>query len=175
MEIAIPIYDGFTALDAIGPYSVLHLIPGAEVRWLGEKSGPTKDETATCEIVADAVWEECREPEILVVPGGSGNRHLIGDERYAGLRDIGPDSTSKPVTDDQLQRSLGVPRDMLDRYVEMFIHMGLVERVSGGLVVPGAVFTSAEMMNGANEAYDRIVGLISALRGVGFSLGENIS
>ncbi|RZI55604.1 MAG: hypothetical protein EOP94_04750 [Zymomonas sp.] len=101
--------------------------------------------------------------------------HLIGDERYAGLRDIGPDSTSKPVTDDQLQRSLGVPRDMLDRYVEMFIHMGLVERVSGGLVVPGAVFTSAEMMSGANEAYDRIVGLISALRGVGFSLGENIS
>lgn len=101
--------------------------------------------------------------------------HLIGDERYAGLRDIGPDSTSKPVTDDQLQRSLGVPRDMLDRYVEMFIHMGLVERVSGGLVVPGAVFTSAEMMNGANEAYDRIVGLISALRGVGFSLGEDIS
>lgn len=101
--------------------------------------------------------------------------HLIGDERYAGLRDIGPDSTSKPVTDDQLQRSLGVPRDMLDRYVEMFIHMGLVERVSGGLVVPGAVFTSAEMMSGANEAYDRIVGLISALRGVGFSLGEKIS
>ena len=72
-------------------------------------------------------------------------------------------------------RSLGVPRDMLDRYVEMFIHMGLVERISGGLVVPGAVFTSAEMMSGANEAYDRIVGLISALRGVGFSLGENIS
>ena len=83
MEIAIPIYDGFTALDAIGPYSVLHLIPGAEVRWLGEKSGPTKDETGTCEIVADAVWEECREPEILVVPGGSGNRHLIGDERLS--------------------------------------------------------------------------------------------
>lgn len=101
--------------------------------------------------------------------------HLIGDERYSGLRDIGPDSTSKPITDDQLQRSLGVPRDMLDRYVEMFIHMGLVERISGGLVIPGAVFTSAEMMSGANEAYDRILGLISALRSVGFSLGENIS
>lgn len=81
MEIAIPIYEGFTALDAIGPYSVLHLIPGAEVRWLGERSGPTKDESGTCEIVADAVWEECRRPEILMVPGGSGNRHLIGDER----------------------------------------------------------------------------------------------
>ena len=99
--------------------------------------------------------------------------HLIGDERYSGLRDIGPDSTSKPVTDDQLQRSLGVPRDMLDRYVEMFIHMGLVERISGGLVVPGAVFTSAEMMSGANEAYDRIVGLVSALRAAGFALDED--
>ena len=114
---------------------------------------------------------------LLVFPSiwSANGEHLIGDERYSGLRDIGPDSTSKPVTDDQLQRSLGVPRDMLDRYVEMFIHMGLVERISGGLVVPGAVFTSAEMMSGANEAYDRIVGLISALRGVGFSLGENIS
>lgn len=99
--------------------------------------------------------------------------HLIGDERYSGLRDIGPDSTSKPITDDQLQLSLGIPRDMLDRYVEMFIGDGLVERISGGLVVPGAVFTSAEMMSGANEAYDRIVGLVSALRAAGFALGED--
>ena len=101
--------------------------------------------------------------------------HLIGDERYSGLRDIGPDSTSKPVTEDQLQRSLGVPRDILDRYLDMFIATGLVERVPGGLSAPGAVFTSAEMMRGANEAYDRIVGLVSALRGAGFALGENIS
>lgn len=83
MEIAIPVYDGFTALDAIGPYSVLHLIPGAEVRWLGQKSGPARDESGACEIMADAVWEDCREPEILMVPGGSGNRHLIGDERLS--------------------------------------------------------------------------------------------
>ena len=99
--------------------------------------------------------------------------HLIGDERYTGLRTIGPDSTSKPITDDQLQLSLGIPRDMLDRYVEMFIGDGLVERISGGLVVPGAVFTSAEMMSGANEAYDRIVGLVSALRAAGFALDED--
>ena len=101
--------------------------------------------------------------------------HLIGDERYSGLRNIGPDSTSKPVTEDQLHRSLGVPRDMLDRYLEMFIATGLVERVPGGLIAPKAVFASPEMMSGANEAYDRVVGLISALRGVGFALGENIA
>lgn len=101
--------------------------------------------------------------------------HLIGDSRYAGLRDIGPDSTSIPVSEEQLQRSLGVPRDILDRYVEMFLQAGLVERISGGLSAPRAVFTSPEMMDGANEAYDRIVGLVSALRGAGFALGEDAS
>jgi len=101
--------------------------------------------------------------------------HLIGDSRYAGLRDIGPDSTSKPISEEQLQRSLGVPRDMLDRYVEMFLDAGLVERISGGLSAPRAVFTSPEMMDAANEAYDRIVGLVSALRGAGFALGEDVA
>jgi hypothetical protein len=96
--------------------------------------------------------------------------HLIGDERYTSLRTIGPDSTSKPVTYDQLQRSLGVPHDILDRYLKMFIATGLVEQVQCGLVVPGAAFTSTEMMDGANEAYDRIVGLVSALQSVGLPL-----
>ena len=29
MDIVIPIYDDFTALDAIGPYEVLSRLPGA--------------------------------------------------------------------------------------------------------------------------------------------------
>lgn len=98
--------------------------------------------------------------------------HLIGDERYTGLRTIGPDSTSTPITYDQLQLSLGVPRDILDRYLAMFIEVGLVEQVPCGLVVPGAVFTSVEMMGGASEAYDRIIGLVSALQSAGLALGE---
>ena len=36
-EIAIPLYDRFTALDAVGPYEVLSRIPGAEVTWLGAR------------------------------------------------------------------------------------------------------------------------------------------
>ena len=31
MQVAIPIYEGFTALDAIGPYDVLQSVPGTEV------------------------------------------------------------------------------------------------------------------------------------------------
>ena len=35
MEIAIPIYDGITVLDAIGPYEPLSRLPGAEIRFVG--------------------------------------------------------------------------------------------------------------------------------------------
>ncbi|MFE2408452.1 hypothetical protein ACFXDE_08920 [Kitasatospora sp. NPDC059408] len=31
MRIAIPIFDGFTALDAVGPYEVLRMLPEADV------------------------------------------------------------------------------------------------------------------------------------------------
>ena len=98
--------------------------------------------------------------------------HLIGDPRFAGLHQIGPDSTSAPITDENLQAALGAPREIVDGYVSAFLEMGVVERVPGGLVIPGAVFTSPEMMDAANEFYDRIMALVSALRAVGFSFGE---
>ena len=31
MDVAIPIFDALTALDAIGPYEVLSRVPGAQV------------------------------------------------------------------------------------------------------------------------------------------------
>ena len=40
MQVAIPIYEGFTALDAIGPYEVLSRMPEARVRWLGHEKRP---------------------------------------------------------------------------------------------------------------------------------------
>ena len=42
MQIAIPLYDRFTALDAIGPYEVLSRIPGADLKFLATEAGPYK-------------------------------------------------------------------------------------------------------------------------------------
>ena len=39
MNIAILLYDRFTALDAIGPYEVLGRIPGARVTLRGGRAG----------------------------------------------------------------------------------------------------------------------------------------
>ena len=44
MLIVIPIFDGLTALDAVGPYEVLSRIPGASVRFVATtpvRSGTT--------------------------------------------------------------------------------------------------------------------------------------
>jgi len=97
--------------------------------------------------------------------------HLIGDTRYTGLHEIGPDSTSVPVPVEVLYRTLGAPPQIIDAYIASFIEMGIVEQVGGGLQAPGAVFTSPEMMEAANEFYDRMIGLAAALRSVGFSFG----
>ena len=40
MQIAIVLYPGLTALDAIGPYEVLRLLPDTEVRFVGAAPGP---------------------------------------------------------------------------------------------------------------------------------------
>ena len=42
LDIVIPIYDDFTALDAIGPYEVLSRI-GGRVRFVGREAGPVRD------------------------------------------------------------------------------------------------------------------------------------
>ena len=48
MDVAIPIYDRFTALDAIGPYEVLSRLPGARVTWLAPRARPWSARTTGC-------------------------------------------------------------------------------------------------------------------------------
>jgi len=40
VQIAIVTYPGMTALDAIGPYEVLRVLPGAEIRFVWHDPGP---------------------------------------------------------------------------------------------------------------------------------------
>jgi len=77
MQIAIPIFDGFTALDAIGPYDVLSRLPGAEVVFCAEEPGPKRTESAMVAITADRALAEIERPDVIVVPGGVGNRRLL--------------------------------------------------------------------------------------------------
>jgi transcriptional regulator GlxA family with amidase domain len=84
MNIAIPIFDRITALDAVGPYEVLSRIPGATVKFIAEETGTKRTETEMLGIVADATLDELPDPEVIVVPGGSGTRPLMADEKMLG-------------------------------------------------------------------------------------------
>ncbi len=81
LEIAIPLFDRFTALDAVGPYQVLAGLPGARVRFLGPEAGPVHSDNRMLTLVAEAAYEDMPRPNILVVPGGTGTRALLADER----------------------------------------------------------------------------------------------
>jgi transcriptional regulator GlxA family with amidase domain len=80
MDIAIPIFDQITALDAIGPYEVLSRLPGAKVSFIAKQPGPKRTENGMLALVADYALSELTEPDVIVVPGGNGTRALVEDE-----------------------------------------------------------------------------------------------
>lgn len=84
MQIAIPLFERFTALDAIGPYEVLSRLPGARVTFVGAAPGPVRTDNGMLALVADAALEDLPHPDVLVVPGGIGTRALLADERMLG-------------------------------------------------------------------------------------------
>ncbi|HXL94611.1 MAG TPA: DJ-1/PfpI family protein [Streptosporangiaceae bacterium] len=79
MQIAIVLFDRFTSLDAVGPYQVLKRLPGAEVVFVAERTGPVTDDADTLKLVAGAVFAEVPEPDIIVVPGGPGQSAQMDD------------------------------------------------------------------------------------------------
>lgn len=79
MQIAILLFDGLTALDAIGPYEALNRLPGASTTFVAEQPGPKRTEDGSLALIADAPLAEVLTPEIVLVPGGKGRRALMDD------------------------------------------------------------------------------------------------
>ena len=77
MLITIPIYDRFTALDAVGPYEVLSRLPGAEVVFVAEEAGPVRTDTRALTLVAERALADVDACDVVVVPGGPGTREML--------------------------------------------------------------------------------------------------
>ena len=78
MRIAIPLYDRFTALDAVGPYEVLSRLPGATVTFVAERPGTVRTDMGTLAVAVDTALDDLPEPDVIVVPGGPGTRAVLG-------------------------------------------------------------------------------------------------
>jgi putative intracellular protease/amidase len=77
MLVTIPIYDRFTALDAVGPYEVLSRLPGAEVAFVAEQAGPVRTDTRALTLVAERALTDVDACDVVVVPGGPGTREML--------------------------------------------------------------------------------------------------
>ncbi|CAM5553078.1 DJ-1/PfpI family protein [Streptomyces aurantiogriseus] len=72
MQIAIVLFDRFTALDAVGPSETLGRLPDAETVFVAEESRPVRTDTGSLAFTADRSFAEVPSPDIVVVPGGPG-------------------------------------------------------------------------------------------------------
>jgi transcriptional regulator GlxA family with amidase domain len=69
MQIAIVLYPGLTALDAVAPYEVLRLLPDAEVRFVGATPGPVVADSGVLFLGVTHSYAETPNPDIVLVPG----------------------------------------------------------------------------------------------------------
>ena len=76
-SVAIPLYDGFTALDVVGPYQMLAMTPGVSVTLVAEAAGAVLDDRRSLTLQADAAFADVLTPDVVVVPGGPGTEHVL--------------------------------------------------------------------------------------------------
>jgi transcriptional regulator GlxA family with amidase domain len=98
MLIAIPLFDRFTALDAVGPFQVLVQLPGATTIFVAERPRDITDESGVLTLRANASFADVPHPDVIVVPGGPGQAAHMGVD--SPLRDwlIAADQTSTWTT-----------------------------------------------------------------------------
>jgi putative intracellular protease/amidase len=158
MNIAIPIFDRLTALDAVGPYEVLSRLPGATVHFVAAEPGPKRTENGMLALVADQALEELPDPEVLVVPGGYGTRALMEDDTMLSwLRGAHESSlwTTSVCTGSLLLAAAGI-LDGLEATTH-WLALDVLERygarpVSRRVVEQGKVITAAGVSSGIDMA-----------------------
>ena len=80
-ELAILLFDGLTALDAVGPYEVLSRVPDVDLCFVAAEAGVKRSDNGLLALVADRAIADVPRPDILLVPGGHGELHVRDDER----------------------------------------------------------------------------------------------
>lgn len=78
--VAIPLFERFTALDAVGPYEVLQRVPTIDVTFVGHRLGEVRSDNGMLGLMVDNTFAEVPRPDVVVFPGGIGTRVLINDQ-----------------------------------------------------------------------------------------------
>jgi putative intracellular protease/amidase len=82
MRVVILLPTGVTVFEALGPYGVFNRLPDAQLRLLGDRSGPVPGHGSKVALVAEASYlfvEPTEVADVLIVPGGLGIQGLVAD------------------------------------------------------------------------------------------------
>ncbi|MFI5027839.1 MAG: DJ-1/PfpI family protein [Solirubrobacterales bacterium] len=95
-QISILIFDKLAAQDAVGPYEVMRNVPDWSVEFVAKERGEVRAEGGLG-MIADRSLAQVEAADIVLVPGGVGNRPMLEDEEVLSwLRRI--DATTKWTT-----------------------------------------------------------------------------
>jgi putative intracellular protease/amidase len=94
MQIAVLLYEGLAALDAVGPIEVLSRLPDSDLVIVGEHTGPIRADTGQLGLVIDATLDQITSPDVVVIPGGPGKAaHLLDGPVPRWLRAVDTTTT----------------------------------------------------------------------------------
>lgn len=71
MQVAIVLYPGMTALDALGPYEVFQATASLEIRFVWKEVGPIVTDGGVLVLGATHRFDETLRPDLVLVPGSS--------------------------------------------------------------------------------------------------------
>src|SRR4051812_17662292 len=163
MQIAIPLFDRFTALDAVGPYEVLSKLPESRVEFVAAERGPVRADTRMLTLVAERSLDEVTAPDVVLVPGGIGSRAAARDQHLLDwVRSAHESSqyTTSVCTGALILQAAGV-LDGLEATTYWACIDELERPVKERFVEQGKVFTAAGVSAGIDMALalvDRLVG-----------------
>lgn len=95
MQIALVLYPGMTALDLVGPYEVLRMIPGSELRLVSNEVGPIITDSGVLALGATHTFAETPTPDLVLVPGSATDTAtaMANKELISWLQAVHPNTT----------------------------------------------------------------------------------
>jgi transcriptional regulator GlxA family with amidase domain len=78
-KVAVLVFDKLAVQDMVGPYEVMRNVPDWEVELVAKRKGEVRAEGGLG-LIADRSLDEVDAADVVLVPGGVGNRPLLEDE-----------------------------------------------------------------------------------------------
>jgi len=158
VHVAIPLYPGYTALDAVGPYTVLAFAPGWKVTFVAAEPGPVLDDRGYLSIAATASYAELPHPDVILVPGGPGTFNAMSDVGLLGWISQAHEHTrwtTSVCAGSFLLGAAGLLKGIKATshwgWLELLARFG-AEPVSERVVVEGKIITAAGVSSGIDMA-----------------------